>query len=452
MLHRRSHGTAGASCAVVLGLSGLVGAALHDARVVVAEPTAEIETDPTVCVDDMDLDDRVGQVLLALVDDPTAVAAAVRAGDVAGFAPLGSVSADESKVIESLVDAGRYGTLIASDEEGGTVQRFRDLLGPLPSARRQYESMSVDEVRSMYHEYGEALAALGVSMAFAPVVDVGGGPAIGSRSYRDNPDTVTRYAGAVVAGYQLAGIVPVLKHFPGHGSASADTHDGAATTPPLSELRERDLLPYRALLGDPFAAEAGGAAGVAVMIGHLDVPGLTDGLPASLSEAAITGLLRDELGFDGLVISDAVGMGAILQLTTAADAVIRFLLAGGDLALVNAADVATVRDSLIDAVTTGQLPEARLAESVERVLRTKGFSIDCAASDLPAAAPEDSVEEAVSTEDVEVSTPPVATDLPVATDADVTAPPPPPQPASWSEIAVDAAIAAIVANLGTPAS
>lgn len=318
---------------------------------------------PTACVE---LSDELlaGQVLLGLVDRPSGAAAMVREGALAGVAPFGSVSAAEAEELADL-RAGDlpYGVLVAADEEGGRVQRFAGLLGALPSAADMARTMTPEAVVTTFAAHGQRLRAAGVDMAFAPVVDVGGGPAIGDRSFGDDPAVVTAYGAALVEGYRSAGVLPVLKHFPGHGRASADTHDGAAVVPPVDELRLVDLVPFQALI------DGGGPLGV--MVGHLEVPGLTDGVPASLSGAAVDGLLRGDLGFDGLVVSDALGMGAIAQRYTAGDAAVRFLSAGGDLAVVSVADVAAARSAIVAALRDGVLDRARLQASVARVMAAK---------------------------------------------------------------------------------
>ncbi len=157
-------------------------------------------------------------------------------------------------------------------------------------------------------------------------------------------------AAAMVREGALAGVAPF-------GSVSA------AVVPPVDELRPVDLVPFQALI------DGGGPLGV--MVGHLEVPGLTDGVPASLSGAAVDGLLRGELGFDGVVVSDALGMGAIAQRYTAGDAAVRFLSAGGDLAVVSVADVAAARSAIVAALRDGVLDRARLPASVARVMAAK---------------------------------------------------------------------------------
>jgi beta-N-acetylhexosaminidase len=166
-------------------------------------------------------------------------------------------------------------------------------------------------------------------------------------------------------------VLPVFKHFPGHGRASGDSHAGLVGTPPLDSLRTDDLVPYRDLLGSGPAA---------VMVGHLNVPGLTDGLPASLSPAAYR-LLRGELGFHGLVMTDDLGaMRAITDRYDIPDAVAAALEAGADVALwTSSDDLDTVLDRLQAAAGTGQLPRSNVADGAARVLAAKGL---CSAEPL----------------------------------------------------------------------
>ena len=155
----------------------------------------------------------------------------------------------------------------------------------------------------------------------------------------------------------------VVKHFPGHGRASADSHLSLPITPDISEIRVADLLPFRDAIATP---------GVALMVGHLDVPGLTNGRPATLSPEAIDGLLRGELGFDGLVMTDALNMGAIRQAWTTPEAAVLAIQAGADIVMVGAvSDVAATHAALVAAIDSGEITSASADESVVRVLESK---------------------------------------------------------------------------------
>ncbi len=185
---------------------------------------------------------------------------------------------------------------------------------------------------------------------------------------------MTEYAGAYARGLRDAGVLPVLKHFPGHGSGSGDSHTGAVSTPPLDELMESDLVPYRTLTMQ---------APVAVMVGHLEVPGLTGSTPASLSPAAYQ-LLRTGgyggPGFNGPVFTDDLsGMQAISDRVGVPDAVLGALQAGADTALwLSTAEVPAVLDRLEQAVAGGELSMAAVDASVARMAQVKGPHPGCA--------------------------------------------------------------------------
>lgn len=274
-----------------------------------------------------------------------------------------------SGALADLRAASPTGLLVAVDEEGGRVQRIDDLDGEVPSARQMAATMTPEEVRALGERRGEVMAAHGVTVDLAPVVDVSDQPdgtVIGDRSWSADPEVVATFAGAYADGLRAAGVTPVLKHFPGHGSASGDTHEGAATTPPLDALRTRDLVPYQRLLPDL-------GAGAAVMLGHLDVPGLTEpDTPASLSPAAVA-LLRGEYGFDGVVMTDDLaGMASITARLGPEEAAVRALAAGVDVVLFDAVDVAALLDRLEAAVADGTLAEEQIDASVTRVLALRG--------------------------------------------------------------------------------
>ena len=217
---------------------------------------------------------------------------------------------------------------------------------------------------------------LGITIDFAPVVDVTDASegVIGDRSFGGDPNTVTAYAGAYAQGLRDAGVLPVLKHFPGHGHASGDSHSGGVVTPPLSDLQSIDLVPYRTLVS---------VAPVGVMMGHLQVPGLTGDEPASLSRAAVQ-LLRDGIGygappFNGPVFTDDLsGMGAIADRYGVAEAALRTLQAGTDVAMwVTTDEVPAVLDRLEKAVAAGELTTPAINDSLVRVATMKGHNRAC---------------------------------------------------------------------------
>ena len=277
-----------------------------------------------------------------------------------------------NREVPQVASASKLPLMVTIDEEGGRVSRVADILGPDPSARETAQTMTVEQTYQMALERGRGLKDLGITVNYAPDVDVSSQPddsVIGDRSYSDDPQTVVAYAGAYAQGMRDAGIFPVIKHFPGHGSASGDSHRGEVTTPPLQDLIASDLIPFRELSG----------TGVGVMMGHLEVPGLTEpGTPASISPAAVA-LLRDGVGygaapFTGPVFTDDLsGLQAITDRYDIADAVQAALVAGVDQALwLTTDDVPRVLDHLEQAVASGELPQTRVDQAVVTVAAAKG--------------------------------------------------------------------------------
>lgn len=313
--------------------------------------------------------ERLAQRLMVGVDagDPAGTVELVRATQVGGVFLGGTATALlRDGALQRVQDAARLPVTVAVDDEGGRVQRIDDLDGELPSARRMAATRTPEQVRELGRARGEQLAARGVTMDLAPTVDLGGQPrtsVIGDRAFAEDPATVVRYAGAFAEGLRAADVRPVLKHFPGHGHADGDSHRGRVTTPPLAQLREADLRPYADLLG---------TAPVGVMVGHLDVPGLTDGLPTSLTRATYA-LLRDEYHFDGLVLTDDLGaMKAVSGRFALPDAVRTALAAGADVALWSSGGrVESVLAELERALASGGLDAAANDRAVARVLAAK---------------------------------------------------------------------------------
>jgi beta-N-acetylhexosaminidase len=317
--------------------------------------------------------DRLAQRLMVGVEaaDPRAVAENVRATQMGGIFVGGNATAlFTDQALRGVQAMARIPLAVAVDDEGGRVQRIDDLDGELPSARTMARTMTPEQVRALGEKRGRAQLARGITMNLAPTVDVTGrSAAIGDRSFGDDPEAVTSYAGAFAEGQRAAGVYTVLKHFPGHGRADGDSHRGRVTAPPLDDLRATDLRPYATLLGQG-GPLADGRTGV--LVGHLDVPGLTDGLPTSLTPE-VYALLRTEIGFDGLVLTDDLGaMDAITDEFTLPEAVERALAAGADMALWSSGGrITPVLDHLEQAQSGGRLDPAATDVAASRVLRAK---------------------------------------------------------------------------------
>lgn len=323
---------------------------------------------------------RLAQRLMVGVrgDDPAGTAGTVRATQVGGIFVGGNATPLlQNQALRGVQAMSRIPLAVAVDDEGGRVQRIDALDGDLPSARRMTATLAPLGVRDISRARAKKLVARGITMNMAPDVDVSDQPpgdVIGDRSFSNDPDVVTQYAAGYAQGQREAGIFTVLKHFPGHGHASGDSHQGRVTTPPLARLEAVDLTPYATLLGaaGPLT-DAGGKGRTGVMVGHLDVPGLTTDLPSSLTPAVYQ-LLRGEYGFDGMVITDDLGaMKAITAEFALPAAVATALSAGADMALWSSGGrVVPVLNGLEHALTTGQLDTTANDKAVERILAAKG--------------------------------------------------------------------------------
>ncbi|MCB9372140.1 MAG: glycoside hydrolase family 3 protein [Microthrixaceae bacterium] len=332
-------------------------------------PAPPTTADPTAaCIAALPVRQRVAQLVGIAIDGGALPGEAQRAADLGvGVVLVQRPGGDLAEGIAAVKQASAVPPLVAVDEEGGDVQHLRSLLGSIPSERDVAATLDGAAAAALVRPHFQAVADLGFDVVFAPVVDVaapGGGGPLGDRTFSDDPATVTAYGQVYVDAMQDAGLLPVLKHFPGHGSGEANSHDGPVGTPPIEALRARDLLPFEALVSDP---------PVGVMVGHLNVPGLSGTTPASISPAAYA-LLRDELAFEGLVFSDSLSMGAIAGTIPPESAAVQSVAAGADVALfVTIADPAAAITALEQAVADGSLPPSRVDESVGRVLAAKGI-------------------------------------------------------------------------------
>lgn len=280
---------------------------------------------------------------------PEVIADAVQVGALAG------------ELQDAVRAADDLPALLSIDQEGGAVQRLSVGVNAVPSAAYVGSTGDPDYARQVAFDNGSVLADLGVTMVMAPVagVDPDGTSSLGSRVYSSDARVVAEMVTATVDGYLDAGVLPVVKHFPGLGSVDGDSHvELPVQGRGLSELRDVELRPFAA------AVEAGAPV---VMTGHVDVRVLDPGIPASLSPEVVDGLLRDELGFEGVAVTDSQGMGPIHARYGSGEGAVRSLLAGNDLVL-NSPDPERAVAAVEAAVAGGRLPEERLAEAATRVL------------------------------------------------------------------------------------
>jgi beta-N-acetylhexosaminidase len=315
----------------------------------------------------MTVERRAGQVMVATypgLEPPTDL---VRDLGLAGVILLGdNVPADPRQLAGALsalqqADPRPYPLVVAVDQEGGPVTRIGDPATPFPPAMALGAADDTALATRAAAASGREMRALGFTMVFAPVADVTQrfDPTIGVRSPGGRPALVGRIATAQAAGYAQAGVVPVLKHFPGHGSVPADSHlELPVQTATPQQLRRRDLVPFA----------TGVAAGApAVMVAHIDVRALDPGVPSSVSPAVVTGMLRDDLGFDGVVVTDSMLMAGVADRYGPGEGAVAALAAGADLVLMPA-DARIARDAIVAAVRERRLQPARLAQAARRVV------------------------------------------------------------------------------------
>jgi beta-N-acetylhexosaminidase len=258
----------------------------------------------------------------------------VRRGQVGGvfFVTQNIGTIDELAGLMCLFRSGANQPLIAIDHEGGMVQRLTAAHGltRLPAARTVAETLSPEKARQLYAVAGQELTALGFNINLGPGLDVDDpeNPVIGrpKRSYGTDPDRIAAYAGAFASGFASAGLLCAAKHFPGHGRSVSDSHHGVADI--SARWTEAELEPFARLFASPHPPAI-------VMTGHLCHARLApDGRPATVSAPIVTGLLRQKLGYTGVVITDDVDMDAIRHLMSRGEAVVQALAAGNDLIMV----------------------------------------------------------------------------------------------------------------------
>lgn len=273
---------------------------------------------------------------------------------------------------------------LSMDEEGGKVSRMPPEVGELPPAltfgNPENEELRLNACYGLGGLLAQRCKAFGIHLNYAPVLDVWSNPdntVIGSRAFGTDPLRVAAAAPQTAYGMMDAGVIPVVKHFPGHGDTAVDSHLGLPVVDKtLEELEELELLPFReAVSAERYYGtyEVGKGAVPAVMVGHILMTAFDTERPATLSPAVVTGLLRETLGFDGLICTDDLTMAAIADTYGMGEAAVLALEAGCDLLLVchGAGNLAAAREGLLAAVESGRISPERLDKSVYRILALK---------------------------------------------------------------------------------
>lgn len=333
-------------------------------------------------VSGMTLEQKVAGLFFVTPEQLTGVGQAVQAGDgtkealdqypVGGLIYFKQNIQSEEQIKEMLANTVSYcpfPIFLGVDEEGGKVARVADAL-KLDNVGPMSEIGAAGDPSAAYtanETIGNYLASYGFNVDFAPVADVLTNPdnkVIGDRAFSDDPAVAAQMVASAVQGLQSAGVSACLKHFPGHGDTAGDSHTGAAETKrSKEEMEAAEFLPFIS------GIQAGSDM---VMVGHITSAALTgeDKIPASLSEDVITGVLRSELGYDGIVITDALDMAAVTDYYSADVAAIMALKAGADMVLMPE-DFELAYNGVLNAVKDGTISEERVNDSLKRIYRVK---------------------------------------------------------------------------------
>ncbi|MCI7190172.1 MAG: beta-N-acetylhexosaminidase [Lachnospiraceae bacterium] len=347
---------------------------------VVEEEKSQLDEIVDACIAEMPLEDKVAGLFIITPEALTGTDVAIKAGDttkeklsqyaVGGliYAKQNIKSADQLKeMISGTQGFSKYPLFIGIDEEGGSVSRIAesglaDNVGTMGDIGTSGDPSKAKEAGSAIAAY---LSEYGFNLDFAPVADVilEGNSIIGDRSFGSNAGDDAAMVSACVEGLQEGDVSACLKHFPGLGSTTEDTHEGMATSEKTKEdFETTDFLSFQG------GIDAGADF---VMVSHLSVPNITgDNTPSSLSDKMITDILRGELGFNGIVITDAMDMKAVTDYYTSDEAAVKALQAGADMILMPE-DFEAAYQGVLDAVNNGTLSEERINESLQRIYRVK---------------------------------------------------------------------------------
>lgn len=342
-------------------------------------PAAGHEAEAPSGLERMTLDEKLGQLIIAGVEGTAPsekmkeMLASQHVGGIIFFKNnLSANPNDAAALVNQLkawnrADGDAPPLFFSVDQEGGKVSRLPGIR-PLPAARAIGETNDLEFAAWIGSSLGEMCRLTGMNMNFAPVLDINSNPdnlVIGSRSFGTTAGPATRMGMSVLEGIRGEGVIPVVKHFPGHGDTAVDSHlDLPVVHKDVKALQELEWFPF---------VEAIRQDADVVMVGHLLLPKLDPRLPASLSKVLITEQLRESLGFKGVVVSDDMTMGAISKRYGIGEAAVLTIKAGGDLVMVahEYDNVTKALDALKQSIRNGELTEERIDESVGRILKLK---------------------------------------------------------------------------------
>lgn len=338
------------------------------------EPTVPKKSEEEKLLEQMTLEQKAAQTVVAglsgtEVDDEFRLLADRGLGGAILFSDNITDSDQLVALTNDIKDcAGIIPILIGMDEEGGRVTRLPDEVLSMPSAYTLASSGDSDYCYSAGQNIGQQIKAFGLSTGFSPDLDIWSNPdntVIGDRAFGTTADEVCEYGIANLKGIMSTGTITVAKHFPGHGDTDVDSHYGLpVVTKTKEELEQSELQPFEAAIANDIPG---------IMAAHILCTELDDENPASLSKAVVTDLLKGELGFEGVVFTDDLTMGAISEQYTPAEASVKALNAGCDMLLVcfEYDNANSAIDAIVSAVNSGELDEQRLDDAVLRILTMK---------------------------------------------------------------------------------
>lgn len=327
---------------------------------------------------DMSLRDKVCQMMFVRPESITGIDVVTAAGDTTKSAleqyPVGGIvyfaqnmeSKDQVKeMIDNSQSYSKVGLFISTDEEGGMVNRLMNTVGTTYiDSMYNYKDEGTQKAHDNAYTIASDMAALGFNMDFAPVADVWSNPdntVIGERAYSDDYSQAAELVGSAVKGFEDGGVMCTLKHFPGHGDTAEDSHYSSAyVRRTKDEIMADEMQPFTA--GIDAGAEF-------VMVGHLIVPDI-DELPATLSYKITTEMLRNEMHFDGIAITDSLAMSSIADNYGVGESAVMSIKAGIDM-LLDPTDIDTAIDAVVQAVESGDITEDRIDDSVRKILALK---------------------------------------------------------------------------------
>lgn len=329
----------------------------------------------------MTIEEKIGQMITIYYSSPTMDSTLkkaieeVKPGGFILFSDNMSSFDGTLKLIKDIKKLSSIPMFISIDQEGGIVQRLLSIKGVEVSNIPSMYEVGLKNDLELTYEVGkmiaEELKVFGVNMNYAPVIDVysnTNNTVIGKRAFATTPEMVSKHGLKLAEGLQDNGIIPVFKHFPGHGNTETDSHyDLPVVTKTKEELLNFDLIPFKDAIKNNASV---------IMIGHLAVPSITnDNTPASLSKELITNLLKKELGYNGLVVTDALNMGALTNYYSKEEICGKAVEAGVDILLMPTSS-RTCLKSVKDALNNKKITESQINESVRKILKIKYENIE----------------------------------------------------------------------------